>query len=206
MATVNPNRMELSNQKKKLKTATRGHKLLKDKQDALIQLFLRTVHETIALREEVDSSLQRAYSAFLIAKAGMDKFTADSVFLVTNVEISLQSEVMNHMGVRTPQFEFSQTGNLHSYGLVGTSGELDTALEIFSEVMSKLVKLSELEKKVELMAAEIEKTRRRVNALEYRLIPDTKDLIRFIKMKLDEMERSNLSRLMKVKDIVRKES
>lgn len=205
MQKINPNRMELSNQKRKLAMAKRGHKLLKDKQDALIKLFLEKVHEARSLRKEIDEDLKNAYAGFLIARSVMDKFTADAIFLVSGVEVELQEQIENNMGVRTPIYQFKQIGNLHSYSLVGTSGELDTSLEIFSGVLEKLVKLSELEKMVELMAIEIEKTRRRVNALEYRLIPNTQEIIRFIKMKLDEMERSNLSRLMKVKDIVRKE-
>lgn len=203
MQRINPNRMELSNQKKKLAVARRGHKLLKDKQDALIQLFMEKVKQAIELRKVIDAELQDAYASFLIAKGGMEKPTADSIFSSSNVEVQLNAMVHNHLGVRSPVYEFSQEGNLHSYSLVGTSGELDTALEIFSGVLEKMVRLSELEKMVELMAIEIEKTRRRVNALEYRLIPQTEEVIRFIKMKLDEMERSNLSRLMKVKDIVR---
>ncbi|NPV00289.1 MAG: V-type ATP synthase subunit D [Brevinematales bacterium] len=205
MQKINPNRMELSNQKKKLKVAVRGHKLLKDKQDALIKMFLEKVHHVRALRAEIEKELQAAYASFLIARSGMDKFTGDSIFLASSVTVQLMRSLVNNMGVKSPAFEFAQQGNLHAYGLVGTSGELDTALEIFSGVLQKMVKLSELEKMVEMMALEIEKTRRRVNALEYRLIPETNEIIRFIKMKLDEMERSNLSRLMKVKDIVRKE-
>ncbi len=197
--------MELSNQKKKLAVANRGHKLLKDKQDALIQMFMEKVKSAISLRQEIDAELKEAYASFLIAKGGMEKATGDAIFSSSNVSVNLNAVVQNHLGVRSPVYEFSQEGNLHSYGLVGTSGELDTALEIFSGVLEKMVKLSELEKMVELMAIEIEKTRRRVNALEYRLIPNTQEIIRFIKMKLDEMERSNLSRLMKVKDIVRGE-
>lgn len=205
MRRVNPNRMELSNQKKKLKVATRGHKLLKDKQDALIKLFLETVHKTKDLREEIERDLKEAYAAFLIAKGVMDKATSDTIFAGSSVSLKLGQKQTNHMGVKSPVYMFEQLGNLHSYGLVNTSGELDTALEIFSGVMQKLVKLSELEKMVELMASEIEKTRRRVNALEYRLIPNTQDNIKFIKMKLDEMERSNLSRLMTIKDMVRED-
>jgi V/A-type H+-transporting ATPase subunit D len=205
MQKINPNRMELSNQKKKLAIAKRGHKLLKDKQDALIKLFLDTVHKTRELRESVEDDMKNAYDGFLIARSVMEKFTSESIFLVSNVKIELTENIRNNMGVRTPVYDFKQVGNLHAYSLVGTSGELDSSLEIFSNLLEKLVKLAELEKMVELMALEIEKTRRRVNALEYRLIPDTQEIIRFIKMKLDEMERSNLSRLMKVKEIVRKE-
>ena len=205
MQLINPNRMELSNQKKKLKVAVRGHKLLKDKQDALIQIFLENVHRLRTIRAEVEKELKTAYASFIVAKSAMDKFTGDAIFLASDVTAHLTQSMQNNMGVRTPLYHFSQTGNLHSYGLVGTSGELDSALEIFSGVMEKLVKLSELEKMIEMMAIEIEKTRRRVNALEYRMIPQTEETIRYIKMKLDEVERSNLSRLMKVKDIVRKE-
>ncbi len=206
MQRINPNRMELSNQKKKYAVAKRGHKLLKDKQDALIQIFMEKVKAAIDLRKEIDAELKSAYSDFLIARGGMEKATADTIFSSSDVSVALNAMIQNHMGVRSPAYSFEQKGNLHSYGFVGTSGELDTALEIFSGVLEKMVRLSELEKMVELMALEIEKTRRRVNALEYRLIPQTEEIIRYIKMKLDEMERSNLSRLMKVKDIVRGEA
>ena len=202
METINPNRMELSKQKKRLVTAKRGHKLLKDKQDALIRLFLEKVKELRDLRAEVENDLINAYASFLIAKGVMDTSVSNVIFLSSGVSIDLKSEAQNNMGVKTPVYGFEQNGNLHSYGLVGTSGELDVSLEIFSNVLGKLIKLSEIEKMVELMSIEIEKTRRRVNALEYRLIPQTEEIIRFIKMKLDEMERGNLSRLMRVKEII----
>ncbi|SFB71467.1 V/A-type H+-transporting ATPase subunit D [Brevinema andersonii] len=206
MIQANPNRMELQNQKAKLRTATRGHKLLKDKQDALTKMFLEKVHKVKELREQADRELKRAYSYFMIARGVMDQATADMVFESSRAEIKLQVHVVNTLGVRSPAFEFEQEGSMHEYGLVGTSAEVDSALDIFSGVTLKLIELAEAEKLVELLAIEIEKTRRRVNALEYRLIPHTKEMILFITMKLDEIERSNLSRLMKVKDIVRKEN
>lgn len=204
--TVSPNRMELSAQKGKLRTATRGHKLLKDKQDALTKIFLEKVHSVRQLRIDTEKDLRSAYSYFMIARGVMDKAAADMVFEGSSAGIQLNAAVINTLGVRSPHFDFSQEGSLHEYGLVGTSAEVDSALEIFSGVTKKLIELAEMEKLIELLAIEIEKTRRRVNALEYNLIPNTKDTIRFIGMKLDEMERSNLSRLMKVKDIVRKEN
>ncbi|MGL5956503.1 MAG: V-type ATP synthase subunit D [Brevinema sp.] len=206
MIQANPNRMELQAQKAKLRTATRGHKLLKDKQDALTKLFLEKVHTVKELREHTESELKRAYSYFMIARSVMDRDTANMVFESSSAEILLKAQVINTLGVRSPNFEFEQKGSLHEYGLVGTSAEVDSALEIFSNVVQKLIELAEMEKLVELLAIEIEKTRRRVNALEYRLIPHTQEIIRFIVMKLDEMDRSNLARLMKVKDIVRKEA
>lgn len=206
MLQANPNRMELQAQKAKLRTAVRGHKLLKDKQDALTKLFLEKVHTVKELREHTEEELKKAYSYFMIARGVMDQATASMVFESSSATVALQANVMNTLGVRSPNFEFEQQGSLHEYGLVGTSAEVDSALEIFSNVVQKLIELAEMEKLVELLAIEIEKTRRRVNALEYRLIPRTKDIIRFIVMKLDEMDRSNLARLMKVKDIVRKEA
>lgn len=206
MLQANPNRMELQSQKAKLRTATRGHKLLKDKQDALTKLFLEKVHTVKELREHTEAELKKAYSYFMIARGVMDQATADMVFESSRANVLLQASVVNTLGVRSPNFEFEQQGSLHEYGLVGTSAEVDSALEIFSNVVQKLIELAEMEKLVELLAIEIEKTRRRVNALEYRLIPRTKEIIRFIVMKLDEMDRSNLARLMKVKDIVRKEA
>lgn len=206
MLQANPNRMELQSQKAKLRTAMRGHKLLKDKQDALTKLFLEKVHTVKELREHTEKELKKAYSYFMIARGVMDQATASMVFESSSAVVELKAKVINTLGVRSPDFEFDQQGSLHEYGLVGTSAEVDSALEIFSNVVQKLIELAEMEKLVELLAIEIEKTRRRVNALEYRLIPRTKDIIRFIVMKLDEMDRSNLARLMKVKDIVRKEA
>lgn len=206
MIQANPNRMELQNQKAKLRTATRGHKLLKDKQDALTKLFLEKVHTVRELRLYVEKELKKAYSYFMIARGVMDSSTAAMVFDSSNAEIVLEAAVINTLGVRSPDFKYEQSGSLHEYGLVGTSAEVDAALDIFSNVTQQLIELAEMEKLVELLAIEIEKTRRRVNALEYRLIPQTKEVIKFIVMKLDEMDRSNLARLMKVKDIVRKES
>lgn len=203
MQRVNPNRMELSAQKKRLTVAKRGHKLLKDKQDALIKLFLEKVQTARKLRAEIEAELKSAYASFLIARGVMETPVSQGVFLASGVKIALTQDAQNNMGVKTPSYSFEQQGNLHSYGLYGTSGELDVALEIFSNVLAKMVKLSELEKIIETMALEIEKTRRRVNALEYRMIPQTEEIIRYIKMKLDEMERGNLSRLMRIKDIVR---
>ncbi len=203
MQQTSPNRMELSNQKRRLAVAVRGHKLLKDKQDALIRTFLERVRSARKIRAEIEDDLRQAYASFLIARGVMDKSTNDAIFLVSGVSANLSQDTQNNMGVRSPAYAFEQAGNLHSYGLVGTSGELDVSLEIFSVVLEKMVRLSEAEKIVELMAIEIEKVRRRVNALEYRLIPNTREIIRYIKMKLDEMERGNLSRLMRIKDIVR---
>jgi len=205
MLQVKPNRMELMSQKKRLAVAVRGHKLLKDKQDALIRLFLENVHKARKLREEVEMDLKKAYSGFLIARSVMDTALKEVIFMNSGATINLFQEIKNWMGVKAPAYKFEQSGNLYSYGFVGTSGELDTALEIFSRVLEKMVALSELEKIIVLMAFEIEKVRRRVNALEYRLIPATKEIIRTIKMKLDEMERSNLSRLMRIKEIVQRE-
>ena len=205
MVQASPNRMELQTQKAKLRTATRGHKLLKDKQDALTKLFLEKVHVVKELREHTEIELKKAYSYFMIARGVMDSATANMVFEASSAEILLKANITNTLGVLSPEFEFEQKGSLHEYGLVGTSAEVDSALDIFSDVVQKLIELAEMEKLVELLAIEIEKTRRRVNALEYRLIPRTQEVIRFIVMKLDEMDRSNLARLMKVKDIVRKE-
>ncbi len=206
MLQANPNRMELQTQKTKLRTAVRGHKLLKDKQDALTKLFLEKVHTVRELREHTESELKKAYSYFMIARGVMDTATSNMVFESSSAEILLKAKVINTLGVRSPEFEYEQVGSLHEYGLVGTSAEVDSALEIFSGVAQKLIELAEMEKLVELLAIEIEKTRRRVNALEYMLIPRTETIIKFIVMKLDEMDRSNLARLMKVKDIVRKDA
>jgi V/A-type H+-transporting ATPase subunit D len=195
--------MELSRQKKRLAVAKKGFKLLKDKQDALIKMFLERVHAVKKLRTEIETDLKKAYQSFLIARSVIESTTCDVLFLSSGVTIELTASTQNNLGVKTPHFDFTQNGNLYSYGFAGTSGELDNSLGVFSEVMTKMVQLSEQEKVIELMAVEIEKTRRRVNALEYNLIPSANEAIRFIRMKLDELERGSLSRLMRIKDMVR---
>ena len=200
--TVNPNRMELLRLRKRLFLARRGHKLLKDKQEELMKQFLSLIEENKKLREEVEEKLEAAYGNFLSARGFMAAEAMDEALLFPSKKITLKTKVVPVMNLRLPRFEFVEEGEVFCYGPAGTSGDLDIALSLFSEALPSMMKLAEVEKWIELMAEEIERTRRRVNALEYILIPGLEETIRSIGMKLSERERGNLTRLMKVKEMV----
>ena len=208
--TVTPTRMELTRLKGKLKTARRGHKLLKDKRDGLMKQFLETVREVRSLREEVETELMRAHEAFTVAAALMSAPALEQALLYPKQSVELTLATRNIMSVNVPVYDFrTKTGlesDIYPYGFAATSGELDTAVEALRRVFRKMLKLAEIEKAAQLMAEEIEKTRRRVNALEYVVIPDTEEAIRYIRMKLDENDRATTTRLMKVKDMILKEA
>jgi V/A-type H+-transporting ATPase subunit D len=200
---VNKNRMELMNLKRRLKFAQRGHKLLKDKQDELVRRFLEVVDENKVLRLSVEKEIMKAYSSFIIAKSVMSEEQLEEAIMIPSMDVLLTPGKKAIMNLRVPTFEFETTGDPVCYGFTETSVELDNSIKVFAEVLKKLVRLAEIEKTTVELAEEIIRTRRRVNALEYVLIPNIEETIRYIKMKLDEIERSNLSRLMKVKKIVR---
>ena len=203
---VNPTRMELTRQKRKLVTAKRGHKLLKDKRDELMRQFLELVRVNKDLREKVEAGLTVAAQNFALARATMQDPVLDTALLAPGQEVSLEAETKNVMSVLVPQFSYKtrspDESNIYSYGLSFTSSDLDGAVKSLADLLPELLRLAEVEKSCQLMAAEIEKTRRRVNALEYVMIPDLQETIKFITMKLDENERSNQIRLMKVKDMM----
>lgn len=207
---VNPTRMELTRQKKKLATATRGHKLLKDKRDELMRRFLEMVRENKALREKVEASIHAANQNFVLARAGMSDEVLNVALLMPKQEVYLETSTKNVMSVEIPVFEYktktSNPSDIYSYGYAFTSGDLDDSVYKLSTILPDLLKLAEVEKSCQLIAAEIEKTRRRVNALEHVMIPRAQNNIRYIKMKLDEAERSSQTRLMKVKDMMLEEA
>ena len=198
---VNPTRMELTRLKKKLVTAVRGHKLLKDKRDELMRQFLDRVRENKALREEVEAALKAANGDFMLARAGMPDEMLNTALLAPKQEVSISAGTQNVMSVEIPDFDF-KTRTPDPYGFAFTTGDLDDAIRSLSAVFPKMLKLAEVEKSCQLMAAEIEKTRRRVNALEHVMIPELQENIKYITMKLDENERSTQIRLMKVKDMM----
>lgn len=202
---VNPTRMELTKQKKKLVSATRGHKLLKDKRDELLRQFMDLIKENMELRKKVEDGLKNANMEFAIAKAGMSKEVLNTALLASKKTLEVIEGVDNVMSVDiptyTPKSEISG-GDIYSYGYAFTAGDLDDAMYSLSLVFKDMLKLAEVEKSCQLMAAEIEKTRRRVNALEHVIIPNAKTNIKYINMKLDENERSTQTRLMKVKDMM----
>ena len=207
---VNPTRMELTRLKKKLVTAVRGHKLLKDKRDELMRQFLDKVRENKALREEVETALVSAKQNFMLARAGMPDEMLNTALLAPKQELTISAGTQNVMSVEIPDFDFKtrtpDQNDMYSYGFAFTTGDLDDAILSLSEVFPKMLKLAEVEKSCQLMAAEIEKTRRRVNALEHVMIPELQTNIKYITMKLDENERSTQIRLMKVKDMMLKEA
>jgi len=198
--------MELSRLKKRLATARRGHKLLKDKRDDLMKHFLEIVRENRALRLRVEDSLMKAHQSFTFAAAQMSPEMLEQALIYPKQSVSLDMTFRNIMSVNTPVYDIrmnsDKSGDIYPYGFAQTSGKLDDALSELSGVFSDMLRLAQIEKTVQLLAIEIEKTRRRVGALEYVLIPQLEETIKFITMKLDENERGNLTRLMKVKDMM----
>ena len=203
---VNPTRMELTNLKRKLVTAMRGHKLLKDKRDELMRRFLELVRENKALRAEVEAAIEDSNRHIAVARSVMQGPALDTALMLPKQEISLEIDEQNVMSVMIPKYKTKlrspDTSNMFSYGYVYTSGELDSSVKSLSAVFEKMLRLAEVEKSCQLMAAEIEKTRRRVNALEHVMIPQYQETIKYITMKLDENDRSTTTRLMKVKDMM----
>lgn len=210
MATVNATRMELNRLKGKLKTAIRGHKLLKDKRDELMRQFLELVRENKALREKVEAGLHAANKNFVMARSTMSEEAVEVAFMASKQAVELDVTPKNVMSVNIPEFHMqtrtSDENDIYSYGFAFTSSDLDDAVLSLSELQDDMLHLAEIEKSCQLMAAEIEKTRRRVNALEYVMIPEYQSNIKFIRMKLDEAERSSQIRLMKVKDMMLEEA
>ena len=203
---VNPTRMELQRLKKRLVTASRGHKLLKDKRDELMRQFLILVRENKELRKKVETAINEANAHFVMAGSVMQPEVVNTALMAPKQEINLEVYEKNVMSVNVPRFEVktktSNPADIYSYGLAYTYSDLDEAVYSLSCILPDLLKLAECEKSAQLMAAEIENTRRRVNALEHVMIPDLKDTIKMITMKLGESERSSQVRLMKVKDMM----
>lgn len=212
---VNPTRMVLGNLTKRLATSKRGHKLLKDKQDELMRRFIDAARQNRALRQEVETQLRQAFQAFSMASAATSPEMLNNAVASSEQRIRVSVTTTNVMSVRVPQFTFHRTGvedstgradrsALYPYGYLQTTSELDRALERLNQSMDRLLELTQVEKSCQLMAEEIESTRRRVNALEYRTIPDLEETIHYIRMKLDENDRTTITRLLKVKDIISK--
>ena len=208
--TINPTRQELTRLKGRLRTAHRGHKLLKDKRDELMKQFMDVVRENRALRRKVEESLMRANGSFTVAAALMSPEMLEQSLLYPKESVSVDMTFQNIMSVDVPRYQFhtksQAAGEVYPYGFAQTSGELDDAVDEMARVFQDMLRLAEVEKTSQLLAQEIEKTRRRVNALEYVKIPEMQANIKYITMKLDENERANTIRLMKVKDMLLKES
>jgi V/A-type H+-transporting ATPase subunit D len=199
--------MELIKLKSRLETAVRGHKLLKDKQDELIRRFIELARRNNELRAEVENELCKAYKKFYMACAQEPGEFTEEALMIPGGTISLEISSENIMSVIVPKMEFVNEqkeggAGIFPYGFYGTSDETDRALQKLFDILPKRLELGKVEKTCDLMAEEIEKTRRRVNALEYMTIPNLTETIRYIRMKLDENERSNFIRLMKVKSMM----
>lgn len=207
---VNPTRMELSNLKKKLVSARRGHRLLKDKRDELMRQFMILIKENRRLRAEVEKGITEANKYMSVAGSVMQREMLETALLMPKQEVEISVSQKNTMSVEVPQFtskfKTSDNNDIYSYGMAFTSIDLDGAVSALSDIFPKMIKLAEIEKSCQLMADEIEKTRRRVNALEHIMIPDYEETIKFITMKLSENERSTTTSLLKVKDMVLKQS
>ena len=206
---VNPTRMALSELKLRLVTAKRGHKLLKDKQDELMRQFINLIKENKKLRVEVEKELSESFKSFLLASATMSPLFLESAVSFPKEKLSVDIKSKNIMSVNVPEMKFvkeEMEGSIFPYGFVQTSAELDDTVIKLQKVLDNLLSLAEIEKSCQLMADEIEKTRRRVNALEYSTIPNLEETVKDIRMKLDENERATITRLMKVKQMLEKKA
>ncbi|MCL2437162.1 MAG: V-type ATP synthase subunit D [Clostridiales bacterium] len=207
---VNPTRMILTSLKKRLKTAVRGHKLMKDKRDELMKRFIDIARENKVLRDKVEEQIINVYAGFTIANAVMSKEVLEEALMYPKQSVEVKVSYANVMSVEVPVLDFryknADSSDIYPYGFANTSGELDGSIKNLSEVFPVMLELAAMEKKVALLAEEIEKTRRRVNALEYVMIPQLQETIKYIRMKLDENERGNQTRLMKVKDMMLKQA
>ena len=201
---VNPTRMELTRIKRRLVTANRGHKLLKDKRDEMVRQFILLIRENYRLRQEVEAELTIALGNFAMSRAVTEPELMEEALLCPARSIGVELGIRSVLSVRVPTLKTQESDDQTtlSYGLAETSAQLDGAIEGLAALLPKMIKLAEVEKTCDLLADEIEKTRRRVNALEYVMIPQFRETIRFITMKLDENERGSLTRLMKVKDMI----
>jgi V/A-type H+-transporting ATPase subunit D len=203
---VNPTRMELTRLKKRLQVARRGYKLLKDKRDELMKKFIELAARNKELRGLVEDMLMRYHDSFTHARSVMHPEMLEEALMFPGRYVTLSVSTRNMMSVDVPEFSFQNAGredsDVHPYGYAFTSSRLDEAAESLADALPQLLALAQAEKSVQLLSDEIEKTRRRVNALEHVLIPQLENTIRYIAMKLEENERGNLTRLMKVKDMM----
>lgn len=199
---INPTRQELQRLKKRLVLAQKGHKLLKDKQDELVRNFLEIIEDTKELRIQADRDIQAVYQSFSLAEGVVGGANIESLFSMPGAHTDVKSRTKQIMNLKVPEFEVEIIGDPFDYGDARSSVLVDRSVRKYGEMLQTLLKLAELEKASILLAEEIEKTRRRVNALEYIIIPNITDTIKYINLKLAEMERANLTRLMKVKDML----
>ncbi|MDE7395880.1 MAG: V-type ATP synthase subunit D [Clostridiales bacterium] len=201
---VNPTRMELRRLKTRLKTATRGHKLLKDKSDEMVRRFMEYIRVNKELREEIEKDVGHALRSFMLARAVCSAEDMEQALAMPKMHITVDAETQNVMGIDVPSLSLSvpKAEDLLPYAFSSAPSDLDAAVIELSTLMQKLLRLAEVEKTCNMLADEIERNRRRVNALENVLIPNLEETIKYILMKLDENERGNITRLMKVKSMM----
>ena len=211
MATnVNPTRMELTRLKNRLATAVRGHKLLKDKRDEMVRQFMIYIRRNHELRQKMEKALQNVSRHFGMAKAHMGALSVNEALLYPARSAEFEVGRKNVMSVEVPSLKY--TGNTADdaasipYSFAFTAEELDTAVTELTTLLPELLELAEVEKTCNMLADEIEKTRRRGNALEYVMIPEMQESIKYITMKLSENERASTVRLMKAKEIMAKQA
>lgn len=203
---VKPTRMELSNLKKRKKVAVRGHKMMKDKRDELVRRFIGYARRNKVLRAEVEEKLQKAMKGFVLARASMSEAEIEEALLYPARAAVVTAGIQHVLSIEVPALQIeTQDGFTYPYGFATTGADLDMAVQLLAEVLPLLVELAEIEKACARLADEIEKTRRRVNALEYVMIPQFTEAIRRIQMKLEENERGNLTRLMKTKEMLQQQ-
>ncbi len=202
---TNATRMELLRIKKRLVLAHRGHKLLKDKQDALMRHFLELVDTIRELRKEVEENMQKCFQFFIMSRMATSRPYIEEALIVSNKKLDIKFKSRQVLNLEVPVIVSQMEGDIRSYGFTHTTGNLDLALQLFEETFPKLLELAQAEKGLYLIGDDIEKTRRRVNALEYILIPGLEETRRYIEIKLNEVERGNLTRLMKVKELIRED-
>ena len=201
---VIPTRMELKKLKARLKTAVRGHKLLKDKSDEMIRRFSIIIRENKKLREQAEQELSSVLKEFAKARGLVSREEIERIFSMPTVTLSLGLSTSSVMNVEVPQIEVTAntSDEIYPYSFTAITSEADYAVRQISKVIETLVKLASVEKTVQMLAKEIEKNKRRVNALEHVMIPQLEETIKYISAKLDENERGALTRLMKVKSMI----
>lgn len=199
---VNPTRIALLNLKKERKVAKKGHKLLKDKRDGLVKKFMAVIYEARDLRSSVEERLSQAFGAYIKSRSTLPSAAVNAAFLVPTAHISLSVSVTQVMSVPVPEFTIEKEGSALTYSMQSTNGSLDVAIQAFDEVFVDIIRLAQLEKTAENLAEEIEKTRRRVSALENIMIPDLDETIKFISMQLEERARDSVVSTMRVKAMI----
>ena len=198
---VNPTRMELKKLKARLATAVRGHKLLKDKSDEMVRQFSLIIKENKRLRDEVEKELSLTLKQFSVARSVTPSYRAEAAFAMPTVAVKADCGVASVMGVEVPKIKLieQKRGDGLPYAYPEITGEADYSVQQAAALLPKMVALAQTEKTVRLLAEEIERNKRRVNALEYVMIPQLEETIKYIKSKLDENERAAVIRLMKIK-------